>query len=406
MTTFDYFDKLPFRHDSTLLNRGNYSIPGYGVQPDYCCTPFISHLKGDGSGAVEMYITCKLARCPSCYHSWIDGQVFDNAVKIEAYARSVRSRPARVVGSISRDRVLEGLTLDDIRNFKRNSKDRLKRCGVSAAVSVEHAFRLKDGVKKAIRSIVGMRGGKLSSGAFWSFLRDSNNIKTINAFLGTDYQSWRGCVDLSPHMHYVTFPGNQKVTGDKDVLLTKLSSLRGDKKIWVLESVDDVVSHLRYLIGHCGILVNSGKCRNQPVNVMGDLYGFNPEDYLSPEEVDKIRSDVLDVLNKNRDTPLVVGNDGNLTYEHEDHEDQPLDSYLPMSSFVRYSALSDECVDAWLAGIDDVNNRAYCEYLVSLYNDIFDDPDVPSKKRRLFTSDLMDPPDSFFILRLGGGSDG
>ncbi len=384
-----------FEPKITILNRGNFAIPGKGQQPDYCHTPFISHLKGDGTGAREIIISCKLSRCPSCYRLWIDQKVFDYAVKVEAYAQLTGSRPARGVSSLHPDDIVD-ITLQDIRNFHRNTNDRVKRCDVDAGVKVFHAFRIKKAVQDALRTILG--GEINSSGAFWDALSIPGRVDEINDILGTDYVNWRDCVNLSPHIHMLLFPGDQKFTGDKKIMLKKLSSKINGKKVWTLDDERDVVKHLRYLIGHCGILVNSGKFRNEPLNSFGDMWQFKPEEHLTEKELDDIRCSILSVLNEGRSTTLLYTPEGNLLFDHDDSdiEDEEIDNYIPLREYIAYGDVQQESVDAWVSSITDPDCMHYVEYLLERYRDILDS-DIPSKMKRLYSADLRDPPDSFKI---------
>ena len=383
----DHIDR--FNAKTTILNKGNFAIPGQGQQPDYCHKQFVSHIHNEGTSALKMLISCRLARCPTCYKLWVDNEVYKYAVLLESYALYVSSRPARVIGSISTDRVKQGVTLTELRAFKRNSKDRLLRCGVTAGFGLEHAFRIKKYVQDAIRAISDKNS--LSSGAFWTFITSQEGIDNINDYLDTDFKTWRDCVSLSPHVHYLTFPGQQQVTGDKDIVLKKLSTVVDGNKVYTLDTVDDIVHHIRYLIGHCGVLTNAGKHKSKPTSLFGDLFMFNPLEHLTLPEYNRIKDSVLCILNEGRSTPLIEGADGDLLYKHEDQEHEGMANYLPIKEFVAYDAVSHEAVDAWIASIDDSANMAYCEYLITTYSDILKDPDRPNKCRRLFVEDLRDP---------------
>ena len=348
-----------------------------------------------------MYITCKLSRCPSCYKIWVDNEVFKYAVLLESYAVVTGSRPARAISSISTDRVNDGITLDDLRKYQRNAKSRLLRQGVHAGFNLEHPFRIKKSVKSALCDILGVHhhdSDSIPSGRFWDTLLEPSNLVKINEILGTRFNSWRDCVDLSPHVHYVVFPGTAMFTGDKDVFIRKLTG-SGDK-VKLLDGVDDVVMHLRYLIGHCGVLVNAGNCRNKPAGVFGDLFKFNPLDYLTVDEYADIQKSVLEVLNRGRNTPFVVGLDGALVFEHEEKENLNIDDYIPIRDFLPYDSVSREWVGSFIASIQNVDNMHYVQSLIEYYTRLCDDPDIPGKMKRIFVSDLPDPPDSFKIVSL------
>lgn len=405
------FEFEEFDPKTTILNRGNFVIPGKGIQPDYCHKSFVSHLKNDGSAARKMSASCKLASCPSCYRLWVDQKVFDYSVMVEAYASETGSRPARGVSSIHPDVAKEGLTLEDIRHFQRNTNDRMKRCDTDG-IKMFHAFRIIKKVQEALRVILAdaRSGNTISSRAFWDALNDREMIQKINDYLGTNYINWRDCVVLSPHIHMLVFPGDQKFTGDKKIMLKKLSSEVDGKKVWTLDSVRDVVYHTRYLVGHTTKLIYAGNSRSEPLGAFGKLHHYRPEEHVSDEDLEDIRQSVLEILNEGRETLLKYDAEGKLSYVHDDsdREHEVVDDFIPIREFVPYGMLQRESLDAWLASIKPdyydekgtpvCDNRSYCTYLIERYCEIQEDKDLSSKHRRLYLDDLLDPPDTFKIL--------
>lgn len=396
---FDYqaYADEQFDPKTTRLNRGNFTIPGQGQQPDYCHMPYISHIHESGNSALEMIVSCKLWRCPSCYRLKVDSEVFKYAVLLECYSLVTGDRPFRAVASMSSETV-EDITLEDLRAFMRNAKDRIKRCGVHAGFKLFHPFRIKKNVQQAIRELCGVN---TSSGGFWTFILQPSNIAQINSYLDTDYKSWRDLVNLSPHVHYLLFPSHQMITGDKKIFIKKLQKKDGS---YTLDSVSDVVQHLRYLLTHCGLLVNTGSndSRLQPADVFGDLHRWKPEEFLTPDEIRGIQEAVLDVLNEKRTSPYTVDDMGELCYLRDDEEEKTAEEagYIPFKDLIAYDALTAESIDAWIKGIPDEANAAYVEYLLSEYYQKIMDTDIPQKKRRLFLEDLRNPPDSFKITTL------
>ena len=387
-----------FDPKTTILNKGNFTIPGQGEKPDYCHVPFINYLHESGNSALEMIVSCKLWRCPCCYRLKVDSEVFKYSVLLECYSLVTGDRPFRAVASISSEEAYN-LTLDDLRAFQRNAKDRLKRCGVTAGFKLFHPFRLKKPVQDAIRSIC---GENTSSGGFWDFILSGESaIEQINSYLDTDYKTWRDLVNLSPHFHYLLFPGHQHITGDKKIILTKLQAQDGS---YTLDSPRDVVRHIRYLVTHCGMLCNVDDSNIHPAGLFGDLHNWKPEDYLTPEEIQAVRSSVLDVLNEARKKPYMVGTDGELCYlgDETSVSEESLNErgYRKVHDFYAYDEFSAECTEAWLASIKNQDNRAYVDYLISEYSRILKDDTIPQKLRRLFIRNLRDPPESFKILSL------
>lgn len=386
-----------FDPDTTILNKGNWTIPSQGQMPDYCHTKSLSHLHQSGNGAASTFQTCKLLRCPSCYRFKVDSIVFKNTVLLECYSLVTGERPFRYISSMHTNQAND-LTLTDVRAFKRNQKDRVRRQGVTAGLQIFHPFRLKKKVQDAIRTLT---GEEPSSGGFWKYILDPSNIEKINAYLNAAYKGWRDCVNLSYHVHGLGFPGDQKITGDKKVVIRKLQKKDGS---YTLDTVADVARNIRYLITHCGSLVNNDDdSRTRPDVPFGDLHGWKPEEYLTPEELHGMQAAVLDILNENRTKPYTVNADGELSYlGDESTSDEKLRDrgYLPLKEFDAYDEITAECRDAWLSSIKDPDNRAYVEYLLSERSRILDDSTIPQKLRRLFIEDLRNPPDNFEIIEL------
>ncbi|SDF43546.1 hypothetical protein SAMN04488589_0511 [Methanolobus vulcani] len=384
-----------FDPKTTILNKGNFTVPGQGQSPDYCHTPYISHIHASGNSALEMIISCKLWRCPSCYRLKVDSEVFKYAVLLECYSLVTGDRPFRAVASMDSDKAYS-LTLDEYRGFRRNAKDRLKRNGVTAGFKLDHPFRIKKSVQQAVRVLC---GEETSSGGFWNYILNPSSINEINNYLDTDFKSWRDLVNFSPHVHYLLFPGHQKISGDKNIVITKLQKTDGS---YTLDNVSDIVQHLRYLLTHCGILVNAGKSRMEPAGVFGDLRNWKPEDYLTPEEIQDIQLSVLNHLNEKRTTPYTVDDMGELCYLRDKEEEKTAEDagYFPLKEFIAYDECTGECIDSWLSSIRNPDNAVYVEYLLSEYSRILKDTDIPQKKRRLFLGDLRDPPNSFKITKL------
>lgn len=384
-----------FEPEKTILNKGNFAVPGQGQSPDYCHTPYLGYIHNSGSSALEMIISCKLWRCPSCYRLKVDSEVFKYAVLLECFALVTGDRPFRAVASMSIDQAFN-LTLKGLRDFRRNAKDRLKRCGITAGFKLDHPFRIKKNVQNVIREIM---GENITSGGSWDFILNPSSLDTINDYLDTDFKSWRDLVSFSPHVHYLLFPGHQKISGDKDIVLAKLQAKDGS---YTLDSVRDVVKNIRYLVSHCGILVNAGKSRFEPADVFGDLHNWKPEEHLTPEQIQNIQLSVLDILNENRTKPYSVNSDGELCYLSEELEEKTAEEqgYLHLKEFIAYDEMSAECVDAWVKSIPSVDNANYVLYLISEYSRILKDDTIPQKQRRLFLADLQDPPESFTIRTL------
>lgn len=404
----DFESREQFDIDTSPLNKGNFTVPGQGQKPDYCGASFLGYIHDSGNSAVEIHHTCKLSRCPSCYKRWVDQQVFSKSLVLELYSRFCGSRPFRGISSIPDDKVS---TLKCLRNDRRTAKNRLLSQNVFAGFSLNHPFRIINEVKTAIRAL---RPG-VGSGGMWSYLLEPSNIPAINEYLRKEkYFTWRDCVKLSPHVHYLLFPGDQKITGNAEIVITKLiTECEDGTKIITLDRVEDIVLHLRYLFTHSEILINAGQYRSDPAGFFGELFSWKYTDHFTTNEIMQVQSEILEVLNRGRDKPYTLDDAGELTFLSEDENSPTMRDrgYIPVHEYLAYDAVSREAQDAWLASIKNLDNRAYCEYLIDLFERLKDSR-LPGKMKRLFTSRtlfldsrgcdvvLRPPPDSFAFVKI------
>lgn len=375
------------------LNRYDFVLPRKGERPVYCQRPYVPGLASDGSGAKVIYTTCGLMSCPSCGQLWALQRVFETAVHIEAYAKYCGSRPAHGQGSVNYGR---SFTLDDIRKIGRKINDRVKKQGVTAGIKLFHPYRILPDVKTALRSII----SSSDSSGFWKFLRDDHNIGNIdkiNDVLGTDFSSIYDCVSLAPHFHFLCFPGNQKFTGDKDLVLKKEHFNDGNEDIWVLRDAESVVSYLSYLISHVGQLAPDKGTFLRPISPFGELHKLSAEKLVSPDVLAEIRLDVLSVMNQGRDKPLVLDGD---TVSYDVPKEKEEKTFIPLSDFRLTSLEAHANTRAFVAGVRRIcpENANYIEYLIDLYNSICESPDIPQKFKRLFCNPFDELPD--FVLSM------
>ncbi|WP_321430105.1 hypothetical protein [uncultured Methanolobus sp.] len=405
---YDFESRDQFNKHTSVLNKGNFTVPGQGQKPDYCGASFLGYIHESGNSAAEIHHTCKLSRCPSCSKKWVDQQVFYKSLVLELYSRFCGSRPFRAVSSIPDDKIL---TLDSLRKTRRTAKNRIKKQGVFAGFSLNHPFRIINEVKTAIRVL---RPG-VGSGGMWSYILEPSNIPEINQYLQKEkYFTWRDCVKLSPHVHYLLFPGDQKITGNAEIVITKLiTECEDGTKIITLDHVEDIVLHLRYLFTHSEILINAGDYRSDPAGFFGDLFNWDFTEHFTANEIMQVQAEILEVLNRGRDKPYTLDESGELTFlsENENSPTMRERGYIPVHEYLAYDPVSREAQDAWLASIKNLDNRSYCEYLIDLFERLKDSR-LPGKMKRLFTSRtlffdsqgndvvLSSPPDSFAFVKI------
>jgi len=392
--TIDDFLEAPvdFAKDITL-NKYDWLIYGKGEKPVYCQRPYVNGLASDGSGEKVIYTSCGTMGCPSCGTLWASQQVFKAAVHIEAYARYSGSRPSHGEASVKYDR---GFTLDDIRKLRRNANNRLQKQGVTAGLNMFHPFRILPEVKKALRSITRSN----DSSGFWKFIRDDHkqgNIDKINEVLDTDFTDWCQLVMLSPHLHDICFPGDQRFTGDEDLFIKKNCFHDGDEKVWTLRTPTDVVKTLTYLISHAGQLAPGKGTRFKPISPFGEMHKKSPEKLVSPSVLQEIRLEILAIMNQGRIKPLVLDGDTvsySVPVENEEHTFIPLSDFRLVSLEANENAINFESV----VRENHPGNLNYVRYLISLYNCVCECSDVPQKFKRLFLEPFEEPPP--FILPL------
>lgn len=394
VTSLDDFSNgsLDFSKDITL-NKYDFMIYGKGERPVYCQRPYVQGLAADGSGAKVIYTSCDTMGCPSCGKLWALQQVFKAAVHIEAYSSYSGLRPSVGEASIRDDR---DYTLDDLRKFRRNANNRLKKQGVTAGMNMIHPFRIKSKVKTTLREILKTD----DSVHFWKFIRDDHNegnIDKINDVLWTDYTDFYGPVKLSPHLHYICFPGTQKFTGDKDLVIKKNYFREGDKKIWTLRTSTDVVKLLSYLISHTGQLAHGKGTRFKPISPFGEMFKMSPEKLVPPVVLHEIRLEILAIMNQGRERSLVLDGDTISYGIPEQKEDVP---FVPMSDFRLVSLEANENARAFEETVSGLHpeNLSYVRYLIALYNYVCECSDVPQKFKRLFLEPFEELP--CFILPL------
>lgn len=425
----DYVGDIPsasvdFATEITL-NRYDFVLPRLGDRPVYCQRRYVHGLASDGSGEKVIYTSCDTMACPSCGQLWMLQRVFETAVHVEAYSRYCGSRPAHGQGSVNYNR---SFTLDDLRKIRRNVNNRLKKQGVTAGVNMFHPYRILPDVKTALRSIL----RSSDSSGFWKFLRDDHNegnIDKINEFLGTDFTSFYDCVVLAPHQHFMCFPGNQLFTGDKNLLLKKEHFMDGDNEIWVLRDAESVVRYLSYLISHVGQLEQGKETYLRPISPFGEMHKLSAEKLVSDEVLLEIKTEILEILNRGRNKPLVLDGD---TVSYSIPKEKEEKTFYPMSDFRLTSLEAHENTRAFVSGVRSVcpGNADYIEYLIDQYNALADSSEVPQKFKRLFCDPfdelpdfvlsmasyspvrvmfekgLRAPPDSFKIYTCGGSTNG
>jgi hypothetical protein len=189
-------------------------------------------------------------------------------------------------------------------------------------------------------------------------------------------------------------------TGNKDLVLKKEYMPDGEDKIWTLQTPEAVVRYLMYLISHYGQLVNKNS-HVKPFSPFGDMFNQSAESLVSPEVLQEIRLEVLDVLNKGRDKLLSLDGD---TVSFAVPSDADKKEFIPLSDFRLTSMLAHENTRAFVSGVraDNPANAAYIDYLIDLYNTVCESSEVPQKFKRLFCNPFDELPG--FVLSMASYS--
>lgn len=380
-----------FNPQVTLLSKYDFIVPGMGLKPSYCGMPYVNGIRDNYAGVHVAFTACKKMECPDCSDMWRLQGVFKNAVLIEAFARYSGSRPSRGNYSIHPD---QEFTLEDIKKFNRNGKDRLLRQDIFAGVYVFHGFRIIKIVKKVIKKLT----GDDSSSGQWIYILNEDNISVLNQHLPFKVRSWYDLVYLAPHNHFIGFPGNVLVNGDKKgkITITKEHATIDGKKVWELQNVEAVFKYIMYLSSHVSQLNNGSKSHLKVFNPFGELYKMKLLDLVSPEELHEIQASVLELINCRRTQKFEI-KDGELAYAVTDKEEKM--NFIPISYFRYNSSIGKENILKLINSVKEScpENAGYVTYLIEMFNNVLYSRDVPRKFKRLFVApfecNIADMPD-------------
>jgi hypothetical protein len=344
-----------------ILILTSFLIPGMGLASDYCMTKVLSAIGVLGNAVKLISKHCERIQCPNCWTWWASKRCFKLAVLLECYAEYTKERPIALWCSVHPDKV-KSWSWREYGNFIRKCYSRMYKLGITGGVRVFHAMRVKDDIKDDLRLL----GAKDSAG-FWKMIR-------ANAL---NLSSWFLYVYLSPHIHALVFPSWIKPNTAKDITIGKYA---------VLDTTKDTVAHLRYLLSHCGILLDG---ENEPAAEFGVLHGWKPEEHLSAAQILRIKNEVANAMELKYDAmkddavPDVV----------DDSAD-----WIPIHEFADYSNEQIQFSDAFICSIQDKNHAAFVEYLIHLYNERRKDTSLDKHKRHVFESDLLSIPAGFTVV--------
>lgn len=360
---FNHVDPSP-RIEQFVLILTSFLIPGLGLAADGCMTKIVSAISSLGNALKVVSKHCERIQCPNCYQWWISKRAFKLAVLVECYAKFTNERPIGVYCSVHPDAV-KSWTWKDYGNFFRVCYTRMYKLGITGGIRVFHPFRVRDEVKYEFRKL-----GAKDSGGFWKMIRE--NVLNFN--------SWYSYVCLAPHIHALVFPSWMKENTTKDIVIGKYDTF---------ETVVNTVSHIRYLLSHCGILTDG---ENEPASPFGVLHGWRPEEHLTATEIISIKHQVAEAMGLNYNEKK-----DDIEPVNVDEEDDKYD-WIPIHSFADYSRDNMEFTQAFL---DTISNRDYATFVgnvINLYNDRRSDHERHKTMRHVFLEDVTDIPDGFDVV--------
>ena len=135
--------------------------------------------------------------------------------------------------------------------------------GVTGGIAVQHRYRLRGGIPDRIREI-GYLGG------LWRAVHDDV----------LDLPSWVDYVKPGVHGHAIVFPGYLEPHRKIRPIVAKYDTL---------DSLANVVAHVRYLLDHTAFQEGES---DRSYTSFGDMYGWNMDGDASPDMLLAVRDDV------------------------------------------------------------------------------------------------------------------
>jgi len=233
---------LPKADDDGTVMCGTPALRGYS-DPD-----------ADGvMGLKKAPMTCGRMTCPTCYPHWLRETTFRIVVAVEARAHVDGVRPAHVTFG-PRDATASTWTDPEIQaRHQRRGVRRLKAVGVTGAVLIRHAYRIRGDRWEAIQA-AGWTGKK------WDAVR----ADVLN--LG----GWNHYVKPGLHTHAITVPSWLDPHTQADFVVHKIRHL---------PTLADTVGTVRYVLTHA--TTQEGHA-DRAVSTMGSMYDWDTEAAMDP----------------------------------------------------------------------------------------------------------------------------
>lgn len=264
-----------------VLRKYDFQISGMGEAGRYCGSQIVSGFGCDGDRIFRGLMTCKRVECPECHRLWEVETTFNIAVQLEAYARYFNERPHALTWSVHPSESSNYTWKDfNLNVFKKGYRE-AKKLGVVGGCAIFHPYRVKEAIKRELAKLGYGNGKNTEEG-------NAGHWKGVKAdALG--YGDFRSYVKLGPHVHSVGFPEWIEQHEDKDFVIKKYASL---------ESMEDVVRHVRYLVTHAGIVKDD---ITQSIRFWGCFHAssknyFNAKDYLGEWDYEALCKEIANIM--------------------------------------------------------------------------------------------------------------
>lgn len=342
-------------------------LPGLGESGQHCqkCVVYGIGINGDKIGVRNL--KCKRIECPNCYKNWVLDRVFETTFKLEAYAKITGDRPAHVVASIAPQICRTWTTLDQYETFHKRVYRHLSAIGVDGGLRIFHPYRINPGVIAELKKV----GYGTPGNGYWKGVREN----------ALGYENFEQYYSLGVHDHTIVFPSFLSEHTDRNFVV---------KKIGVLDTMDDTIKALYYLISHCGVLKDTESADNHPLTFFGELHRFNPEKFLSAAEILELKTEIAKKLHCKIE-------DGELIPVSDDEKPSNKDEFYPISQFIKadptakyYDSRSDAFIDQVLESFPE-KYREFWTSLIDEYNRKITDKSLLKDEKNLFMSDITLP---------------
>jgi hypothetical protein len=315
-----------------------FVLPGLGTGGEHCMCKVLHGIGVDGRKIGYINYKCKRLECPNCYVGLLNQSVFERSVKLEAYARYTKERPAHVTSEvIGASHVSKTWNLPEYDNFHRRSYRHISSMGGSAGLRNFHPYKIHKHIKDRLK----LSGYGVSGNGYWKGVRE-NVLKLSRS---EDY------FYLSPHDHNIVFPSFLTEHSDNHFFV---------KKIDTLEGVIDVVKLLYYISSHCGVLKDTEDKDNHPSVFFGKLKNFKPLDHFTEYELLKIKKEVAAAMNMRYF-------DGDLKPEKEDDLEDNTEDFYPISLFRKGNKYDETWIDSTI-GQFPIEYQDFWRGVVEKYN--------------------------------------